>query len=212
MGVNIIAEIKRASPSKGVIRENLDVISLSQSYQDGGAAAISVLTEQNYFKGSTADLQAVRKSVKLPVLRKDFIVTEYQIYESRYIGADAILLIVRALSDAELRDFNSLAGSLGLDVLTEVHNREELQRALGAGAAIIGINNRNLSTFVTDINVSIELAAELPEGTVAVAESGIKDRSDIKKITDAGIYNFLIGEGIVRSNDPAGHIRSLCGE
>lgn len=210
MGVNIIAEIKRASPSKGVIRENLDVISLSQSYQDGGAAAISVLTEQNYFKGSNADLQAVRKSVNLPVLRKDFIVTEYQIYESRYIGADAILLIVRALSDRELRDFNSLAGSLGLDVLTEVHNREEMQRAITAGAAIIGINNRNLSTFVTDINVSIELAAELPEGTVAVAESGIKNRADIKNITAAGIHNFLTGESIVRSDDPAGHIRSLC--
>ncbi len=212
MGVNIIAEIKRASPSKGMLCENLDVISLSCSYQDGGAAAISVLTEQNYFKGSVADLQAVKRSVNLPVLRKDFIVTEYQIYESKNIGADAILLIVRALSDRELKDFITCAGTIDLDVLTEVHDYEELQRALAAGASIIGINNRNLSTFVTDINVSIELAGEIPKGIIGVAESGIKDRSDIKKISAAGIHNFLIGESIVRSGDPAGHIRSLCSD
>jgi len=209
-GVNIIAEIKRASPSKGIINADLDVSSLSRSYQEGGAAAISVLTERNYFKGSIDDLQAVKKTVKIPVLRKDFIVTEYQIYESRYIGADAILLIVRALSDRELGDYLKLAASLGLDVLTEVHDSEELERAIKAGAPIIGINNRNLSTFVTDINVCIELTARIPAGRVSVAESGIRDRSDIIKITAAGIHNFLIGESIVRSGDAAGHIRSLC--
>jgi len=209
-GVNIIAEIKRASPSKGIINADLDVVSLSRSYQEGGAAAISVLTERNYFKGSPDDLQAVKKTVSLPVLRKDFIVSDYQIYESRYIGADAILLIVRALSDSELSSFIRLATSLGLDILTEVHDYAEMQRAIDAGAPIIGINNRNLSTFVTDINVSIELAAHLPEGAVAVAESGIRDRADIKKITAAGIHNFLIGESIVRSDDASGHIRSLC--
>lgn len=207
----IIAEVKCASPSRGRLVENFDPLKIAAAYEQNGAAAISVLTDEKYFLGSKEYLTRIKKEVELPLLRKDFIIDPYQIYESRVIGADAVLLIVRCLG-AKLNDFIGLAGQLGLAALTEVHTGPELDIALAAGADIIGINNRNLDTFVTDINTCKELARSIPAGIVTVAESGIRNRDDIENIMQSGIRAFLIGEALVTSDDIGRKLKEFQGE
>lgn len=208
-GINIIAEIKRASPSKGVIRPDLDAAVYASEYEKGGACAISVLTDRHFFMGSIDDLIAAKKATGLPVLRKDFIISSYQIYESYALGADAVLLIVRILSEKQLKDYTALCNQLKLETLVEVHSEKDLEIATNAGARLIGINNRNLSSFDTDIEISTRLAGLLEPDQTVVAASGINGRKDIEKNLSSGIYNFLIGESIVRSDNPAEFIRSL---
>ena len=208
--VNIIAEIKRASPSKGTIREHVDPAAMARTYARGGAAAISVLTETDYFKGSINDLEAARAAQGLPVLRKDFIVSEYQVYESAAIGADAILLIVRILREDELAHLAGLAHALGMDVLVEVHDEAELDPASRSGARLIGINNRNLDSFETDISIAERMVSKLTANQVPVAASGIASPKDIEAGVRAGIRNFLVGESIMRAEDPEAFLRSLC--
>lgn len=210
-GANIIAEIKRASPSKGAIRMDLEPAELARAYERAGAAAISVLTERAFFHAGPDDLQVVRSAVNLPVLRKDFIVSPYQIRETAAMGADAVLLIVRALSREMLRDLLSLCRELRLDALVEVHSEAEMAEATRAGATLIGINNRDLTSFETDIQTSIRLSQGIEEGQVAVAESGIHERGQIEGLLAAGIWNFLIGESLVRAPDPEEHLRVLLG-
>lgn len=210
-GMNVIAEVKRASPSRGRIRENVDPAQFARMYEAGGAAAVSVLTDRDFFGGSGDDLQKVRAACRLPALRKDFIISPYQVYESAVMGADAVLLIVRALSPELLQDLLSLCSAIGLDALVETHNEHEFEIAAGAGARLIGINNRDLATFVTDISTSMRLCRKAAPGQVLVAESGIHTRSDIERLLDAGIGNFLIGESLMRSQDPVMLLRELQG-
>jgi indole-3-glycerol phosphate synthase len=208
-GVNIIAEVKRASPSKGVIRADLDPAGLAAAYAAGGAAALSVLTEKNFFMGSPADLVAARAAAPLPVLRKDFIVCDYQVYESAAMGADALLLIVRILPEAELADLIDLAAGLGLTALVEVYTEADLQAAGRAGARLIGINNRNLASFDTDLGHTLRLLPQLRPEQAAVAASGIRTREDIRRYRQQGVFNFLIGESLVRSENPAAFLKEL---
>jgi len=211
LGMNVIGEIKRASPSKGMIRDNVDPAEYARKYELGGAAAVSVLTEQSFFSGSPDDLKRVKSAVSLPALRKDFIICPYQIYESAVMGADAVLLIVRALSPETLRDLLSLCSGVGVDALVEAHNESEFETALEVGARLIGINNRDLGTFDTDISTSIRLAGRAGPGHVLVAESGIRTRLDVERLLDAGIWNFLIGESLMRADDPVRFLRALHG-
>lgn len=208
-GVNIIAEIKRASPSKGLICKHLNAGITAKEYEAGGAAAISVLTDTPYFKGSLADLRQVRKMVRLPVLRKEFIISEYQVYESRAAGADALLLIARILEASKLHALLCLTHELGMDALVEIHSEADYAAAHKAGAKLIGINNRNLATFDTDIQTAMNLANLLQSGEVPVAASGISSRSDIEKSMENGLFTFLIGESIVRANDRPTFIQKL---
>ncbi len=213
-GVNIIAEIKRASPSKGRIRADLDAVEYAFKYEDGGAAAISVLTDTDHFQGSFEDLQTAREATSLPVLRKDFIIDTYQLQQSRDLGADAVLLIAKILPKRDLRDYIVFSKLQGLDSLVEVHSRKEMDGALEAEAGLIGINNRNLETFETDIRTAEKLAKManlLRNPPVLVAESGIHSRDDILRLMDAGIHNFLIGESLVRAADPVAALRQLMG-
>jgi len=210
-GMNVIAEIKRASPSKGPIRASVDPKSQAAVYERGGAAAISVLTDREFFKGDVRDLRDARSSVGIPVLRKDFVIGTYQVYESAVIGADAVLLIVRALSPELLKELIGLCGEVGLDALVEVHNRPELDTAVGSGARIIGINNRDLGTFVTNIQTTIDLAGYSGGERVIVSESGIHGRAEIERLLEAGVFNFLIGESIMRSEDPEAFLKALHG-
>lgn len=211
-GVNIIAEVKRASPSKGMILKDLDPSRLAASYAAGGAAAVSVLTERSFFLGSPEDLKQARTACALPVLRKDFIFCDYQLYESAAMGADAVLLIVRILSESELADLVRLAFRLGLATLVEVYSEAELKAADRAGAQLIGINNRNLGSFETDLDHTLRLAPLMGAGQVAVAASGIGSREDIRRYQTQGVFNFLIGESLVRSENPAGFLKMLQGE
>jgi len=210
-GINIIAEVKRASPSKGVIRADLDPAAYARRYESAGAAAVSVLTDGAFFRGSFNDLRRARAATRLPVLRKDFIISSYQIFESVALGADAILLIVRILSKHQLKEYLSLSRELLVDALVEVHSEEELDAASEAGARLIGVNNRNLEIFKTDINMSIRLAQRFEPQQTGVAESGIHCREDILKIRAAGIFNFLIGESLVRADDTRGFLKNLLG-
>ncbi len=210
-GVNIIAEIKRASPSKGTLRRDLDPATYAAAYEIGGAAALSVLTDTHYFNGSPDDLRRAREVVSLPVLRKDFIISSYQIYETAAMGADVILLIVRALSEGFLRDALVLSLELGLEALVEVHSETELETATRAGARVVGINNRDLTSFKTDIRNSIRIGKHLEKGQIAVAESGIRNRDDMALLCRAGIHNFLIGESLVRADDPITQLGHLLG-
>ena len=210
-GINVIAEIKRASPSKGIIRSDLNVAKYTLGYERGGARALSVLTDRRYFKGSVQDLKKARKNTSLPVLRKDFIISSYQIYESLAMEADAVLLIVRILSSQQLKDYINLCANIGMDVLVETHSKEEIEAATMAGAKLIGINNRNLSSFKTDVETAARLASLLKPDQVAVAESGIQSREDIEKLMDAGIRNFLIGESLIRAPDAKAFLRTLLG-
>ncbi len=209
-GISLIAEIKRASPSKGAIRPDLDPVGLAKSYVRGGAAAISVLTEEVYFKGSRGDLEAVKKALPdVPLLRKDFIIRPYQIYEARAWGADALLLIVAILDDAELEELLSLSRQLGMQCLVEVHNEDELEQVLKCDAKLIGINNRDLDTLEVDINVTRRLCPLVPRDRIAVSESGIKGPGDIERLKGWGIKAVLIGEALVTADDAAARIKEL---
>ena len=199
--INVIAEIKQRSPSKGIIRADFNPARIAESYARGGAAALSVLAEEDFFGGALEHLEAAR-CAGLPLLRKDFIFDEYQIFESIVAGADAVLLIVAVLDDELLARLIRVAGELGLEALVEVHSAGEMKRAVQAGAAIIGINNRDLTTFKVDLNTSIELAALAPEGAVLVSESGINNGGDIRRLRSAGFSAFLIGEHLMRADDP----------
>jgi len=207
--IRIIAEIKRASPSKGNIRPDLIPSQFAAAYERGGASAVSVLTDSHWFKGSNEDLILARQSTSLPVLRIDFIISTYQIFESALIGADAVLLIARILSKNQLMEFLDQCDKLALDALVEIHSDDDLDKIKNTSARLIGINNRNLSSFETDIRRSIEMAAKLEPHQIPVALSGINNHADIKQTGKAGIFNFLIGESIVRSVNPEKFIREL---
>jgi indole-3-glycerol phosphate synthase len=208
-GANIIAEIKRASPSKGPLRVDLDPARLARDYSAGGAAALSVLTDRDFFQGRPEDLQLARQAVQLPVLRKDFLIDDYQIYESRSMGADAVLLICRILSPQQLEHLLALSRSLDMDALVEIHTEDDLEMAKASGARLIGINNRNLATFDTDIHNAMSMARRLAPAQIAVAASGIATLEDIRTNLVHGVFNFLIGESLVRAKNPAEHLRSL---
>lgn len=210
-GISLIAEVKRASPTLGTFLENIDPAELAGVYKQAGARAISVLTDEKYFKGTLADLSAVHAAVPVPCLRKEFIVDEYQIFEARAAEADAILLIVKCLSDAQLRDYLKTAESLGMASLVETHTAEEIERAIGAGAHIIGINNRDLTTFSVDINITLSLKKYVPGGHVLVSESGIHTREHVRRLEDGGVDAILVGEALVKSGDVSGKIRELLG-
>ena len=196
--IRIIAEVKKASPSKGVIREEFDPVTIAKIYEVHGASAISVLTEENFFSGSLEYLKAIRKVTSIPLLCKDFIFDEYQIYQARTCGADAFLLIAAILENDELTRFLRLGRDMGMEAIVEVHDLKELKRVLHADAEIIGINNRDLRTFKTDIKTTIELLREVPEGRIVVSESGINSREDIVKLKESGANAFLIGESLMR--------------
>ena len=205
----VIAEIKKASPSKGVIREDFDPLSIAQSYERGGATCLSVLTDEKYFQGHDQYLVTARKATVLPVLRKDFIVHPYQIYEARCLEADCVLLIASALDDTQLQEFHSIAIEIGMDALVEVHDENELNRAASLDAPLIGINNRNLKNLNVDSNYALNLINKIPKNFTIVAESGIKSKEDILKYNDAGVFNFLIGESILKSSDISKKITEL---
>src|SRR5215510_1556716 len=205
----IIAEIKKKSPSKGIIREDFDPGWIAESYEKGGAAALSVLCEEDFFGGSLSYLTGIRERVDLPLLRKDFIFDEYQVFESLLAGADAILLIVAILDNELLSRLIGLANGLGLDSLVEVHDETEMERAIAAGASTIGVNNRDLTTFVVDLEVSYRLARLAPSDTLLVSESGIHSIKDIKRLQAAGFNAFLVGEHLMRAKDPGEALKSL---
>lgn len=205
----VIAEIKKASPSKGLLREPFDPAAIARSYAQHGAACLSVLTDQRFFQGSAEDLAAARSACDLPVLRKDFIVDPYQIYESRVLGADCVLLIVAALDLPTMLELEAVAGSLGMAVLVEVHNRTELDLALRLATPLIGINNRDLRTFKTSLAVSEQLAPKIPREWVVVAESGLNAPADLARLKQIGISAFLIGESLMRQSDVAAATRAL---
>lgn len=207
--IAIIAEIKRSSPSKGMICADLDPAVQAAAYQKGGAAALSVLTDHHFFKGTETDLKIARAHCDLPVLRKDFIVDAYQIYETAAMGADAALLIVRILSQQQLIEYMALCRKLGLAVLVETHNAQEIEQAVLAGATIIGVNNRNLESFETNITRSAELAEKVDSNTILVAESGIRTADDVRQLAKTGIRVFLVGESLVRAEDPVKLVKEL---
>ena len=208
-GTSVIAEVKRASPSKGELAPNLDPGDLAAAYERGGAAALSVLTDREFFSGSPEDLQRARAAVGLPVLRKDFTVSAADVADARLMGADAVLLIVAGLSPSELAELISVARSLGLDSLVEVHDEEEAGVAVEVGATLVGVNQRDLVTFEVDSRRAVRVAAALPKGVVRVAESGIGSAEDVKPLADAGFDAVLVGESLVRSADPEHAVRSL---
>ena len=205
----VIAEVKKASPSKGVMRADFKPAEIARSYESGGAACLSVLTDIDFFHGADAYLVEARNACSLPVLRKDFIIDEYQVYEARTLGADCILLIVAALEESALADFSALAQSLGMDVLVEVHDDEELTRALATSATLIGVNNRNLRTFETSLDTTLKLRDRVPSDRLLVTESGIHTREDVARMRQANIHAFLVGEAFMRADDPGTALRQL---
>lgn len=207
--LSVICEVKKASPSKGLIRPDFHPLKIAKEYELSGADAISCLTEEYYFKGSSDYLKEISSSVNIPVLRKDFIIDEYQIYEARVMGASAILLIAAVLDEETMMRFYKLAASLSLQSLVEVHNESELQKALNIGAEIIGINNRNLKTFEVDLNTTGKLASLIPDDKLIVSESGIKDNTDMKTVHSLGASAVLIGETLMRSDDIANTLKEL---
>jgi indole-3-glycerol phosphate synthase len=209
----IIAEFKRASPSKGNIQLQADPAGMAEIFEQNGATAISVLTEEDYFRGSLKDLKAAKAAVSIPVLRKDFIIDEYQVFETAAAGADALLLIVAALGDEQLASLRWLAeGELQMDALVEVHTVDEMKRAASSGAKLIGVNNRNLGTFAVSLNVSDECLASAPVDSFLISESGLSDYADLQRLHAAGFQGFLIGEALMRAEDPGGALRALLGE
>jgi indole-3-glycerol phosphate synthase len=207
--VGLIAEVKRRSPSAGGIREDAAAADVARVYADAGAAAISVLTDREYFGGGIGDLRAAAAAVGVPLLRKDFIIDATQVYEARAAGASAVLLIVRILDDAELRDLHAVAAGCGLGVLVEVHDEGEVERAVAAGARIVGINNRDLATFRTDLGTTLRLAPLVPPDRVVVAESGMRDAADVARVAAAGVHAVLAGETLMRAESPAHAARAL---
>lgn len=208
--INIIAEFKRRSPSKGVIRKDADPIDISRAYVSGGARAISVLTEEHYFDGSLEDLRAVRNAVEVPLLRKDFIFDEYQVFEAAVTGADAVLLIVAALDHSQLASLRVLIeDELGMDALVEVHDELELQTATTCGASLIGVNNRDLRTFEVSLETSLRLIDQTPSDSILVSESGLKTRKDLEHLHRAGYRGFLIGETLMRADSPGAALAGL---
>jgi indole-3-glycerol phosphate synthase len=208
-GIAVIAELKKASPSKGLIREDFPVSELAHELEEAGAAALSVLTDEQFFQGSLQNLEIASEATRLPCLRKDFIFHEFQLLEARAHGADAVLLIVAVLTQKELADLHHRAGDFQLDVLCEVHDGEELQRALDAGCETIGVNNRDLHTFRVDLNTSLRLAEMVPPGVVKVAESGIENGDDIARLRQAGFDAFLVGESLMRAPRPGEALQAL---
>jgi indole-3-glycerol phosphate synthase len=211
-GPNVIAECKRRSPSRGVLRASYDPVSIARAYAGSGACAISVLTEPTFFDGSLDHLKAIRAAVDLPLLRKDFIVSDYQLLEAKAAGADAVLLIVAALESAELEALHGRAQGLGLEALVEVHDATELSRAVDAGASLIGVNNRNLRTLEVDASVSYELIARMPKHVLAVSESGIRTADDLRQLGALGYRGFLVGERFMTASDPGAALRELLGQ
>ncbi|HEY2012311.1 MAG TPA: indole-3-glycerol phosphate synthase TrpC [Bryobacteraceae bacterium] len=205
----IIAEIKKASPSKGLLSRDFDPVRMASAYERGGAAALSVLTDESFFQGSLADLETARAAVGLPVLRKDFTIANAHIVEAAAHGADAILLIAAVLDERELRDFREAAARYRMAALVEVHNRRELDAAIASGAEIIGVNNRNLSTFEVTLETSLRLAEHMPAGVLRVSESGIHDSRDVAALRAAGFTVFLVGEHLMKADDPAAALRNL---
>jgi len=207
----VIAELKRASPSKGLLRADFRPAEIAASYARGGAACLSVLTDIDFFQGRDADLQVARAACTLPVIRKDFIIDPYQVYEARAIGADCILLIVACLSDARLEGLAGLAQGLGMDVLVEVHDRGELDRALRVEGRLIGVNNRNLRTFEVSLQTTLDLLDAIPADRILVTESGILSPEDVARMRGQGVHAFLIGEAFMRAGDPGAELRRLFG-
>jgi indole-3-glycerol phosphate synthase len=210
--VALIAEVKKASPSKGVLVENFDPMMIGNLYAQNGAAAISVLTDEHFFQGRLDDLRALRQTVTIPVLRKEFVLDVYQVYEGRAAGADAILLIVAALDDRQLADLHGLIGELGMAALVEVHNEAELERALNIGATLMGVNNRDLKTFHEDLNVTARLAQLMPPDVTLVAESAIRSAEDVRRMGMFGAHAVLVGEGLVKAADIGAQVRSFSGQ
>ena len=205
----IIAEIKKASPSKGIIREDFEPIKISKEYEEGGATCLSILTDEPFFQGKLEYLNSVRSSCELPILRKDFMIDLYQIYETKAYGGDCILLIVAALDIIQLKDFSQLARELNLDILIEVHSEDELNEALSINSKLIGINNRDLTTFEVDKNLAIKLARQIPKDVIVVSESGISSREDILSSKEQGIHSFLIGESFMRKPNPGNALKDI---
>jgi indole-3-glycerol phosphate synthase len=205
----VIAEIKKASPSKGVLRDDFRPGEIAASYERNGATALSVLTDERFFQGSAAALAAARSACALPALRKDFVIDEWQVFESRAIGADAILLIAAVLDDPELADFEAAAQALGMGVLVEVHDERELERALRLKSPLLGINNRNLRTFEVSLETTLAMLPRVPPGRVVVTESGIAGAGDVRRMVDAGVHAFLVGETLMRAPDPGAALRQL---
>ena len=205
----VIAEIKKASPSKGVLRAHFVPAEIAASYEKGGASCLSVLTDVDFFQGADEYLQQARTACRLPVLRKDFVIDPYQVWEARALGADCILLIVAALEDAQLHDLLQLAGELDLDVLVEVHDAGEMERALATPAPLIGVNNRNLRTFETSLDTTLGLKRDFPEDRLLVAESGIHARDDVQRMLAADVHTFLVGEAFMRADEPGEKLREL---
>lgn len=210
-GISLIAEMKRSSPSKGPIRPDATVTDIVRAYEAAGASACSVLTEPHWFGGSLDDLVEARAACDLPLLRKDFIVDPYQLAEARLAGADAVLLIVAALDPADLTSLQDQAGEIGLDCLVEVHDEDELETALECGAEIIGVNNRNLQTLDVDPDTALRLLVDAPAGSIVVAESGITSNADVQRLEDAGVDAILVGEALMREDDPAAAVHALLG-
>jgi indole-3-glycerol phosphate synthase len=205
----IIAEVKKASPSKGVIREDFQPASIAQSYEQAGAACLSVLTDIDFFQGADAYLQQARAACELPVIRKDFFIDPYQVYEARSLGADCILLIAACLSDEQMANLNGLACKLGMDVLIEVHDADELQRALPLNNPLIGINNRDLRSFETSLDTTIDLLQQIPDEHIVVTESGIHTQEDVRRMRQNGVNAFLVGEAFMRADDPGVKLAEL---
>lgn len=211
-GIGLIAEVKKASPSKGVIREDFDPVQIARIYQEAGASCISVLTEQKFFQGKLEYLVAIRKAQDLPLLRKDFIIDEYQIFEARAAGADAILLIAACLEKDQIQDYLGTAAQIGLDVLVESHSYKELDNSLLAGAQLVGINNRDLSSFSVSLQTTLDLLKDVPDDRTVVSESGIKTRDDVVKLQQAGVDAILVGESLMREKDIAKKLKELLGK
>jgi len=207
----VIAEIKKASPSKGVIRSDFNPSLIAKSYEDGGAACLSVLTDEDYFQGELGYLKEVKAACQLPVLRKDFIIDAYQIYESKSAGADCILLIAAALELDQMKEFEEIASTLNMNVLVESHNLEELKNALQLKTQLIGINNRNLKTFDVSLDTTFDLKKEIPQDRIVITESGIFTHDDLKLMNDHGIFTFLIGEAFMRDKDPGNSLNNFLG-
>ncbi len=210
--IGLIAEVKKASPSAGLIRPNFDPVAIAKTYEANGAACISCLTDEPYFQGRLEYLEAIRREVGLPVMRKDFILDPHQVYEARAAGADCVLLIAECLNDCEMRELYFLASELGMECLVELYEPENLDRVLKLEAPLVGINNRNLKTMVTDLSHSIELSRQVPESTFLVSESGIRSRADVERLMGEGIRGILVGESLMRQDDIAAGVRELTGQ